>query len=64
MVVSDIIFKDENKKPISIVRDIYFYSKDNYAAVYSSAPIRYTQKNNICFIDEVELLFKSMDINW
>lgn len=64
VVVSDIIFEDENNKPISIVRDIYFYSQDNYAAVYSSAPIKYTQKNKISFINEVESLFESMDINW
>jgi hypothetical protein len=64
LVVSDIIFEDKNNKPISIVRDIYFYSQDNYAAVYSSNPIKYTQKNKISFIDEVESLFESMDINW
>lgn len=64
VVVSDIIFEDKNNKPISIVRDIYFYSQDNYAAVYSSTPIKYTQKNKISFIDEIESLFESMDINW
>ncbi|NMP29360.1 hypothetical protein GW590_21150 [Rahnella sp. SAP-1] len=64
VVVSDVIFEDKNNKPISIVRDIYFYSQDNYAAVYSSTPIKYTQKNKISFIDEVESLFESMDINW
>lgn len=64
VVVSDIIFKDENNKPISIVRDIYFYSQDNYAAVYSSTPIKYTQKNKISFMDEVESLFETMNINW
>lgn len=64
VVISDIIFEDKNNKPISIVRDMYFYSQDNYAAVYSSMPIKYTQKNKISFIDKVELLFESMDINW
>lgn len=63
-VVSDIIFEDKNNKPISIVRDIYFYSQDNYAAVYSSTPIKYTQENKISFIEKVESLFESMDINW
>lgn len=64
VVVSDIIFEDKKNKPISIVRDIYFYSQDNYAAVYSSTPIKCTQKNKVSFIDEVESLFESMDINW
>ena len=64
MVVSDILFKDKNNKPISIVRDIYFYSQDNYAAVYGSTPIKYTHKNKIFFIDKVESLFESMDVNW
>lgn len=64
VVVSDIIFEDESNKPISIVRDIYFYSQDNYAAVYGSTPIKYTQKNKIFFIDEVESLFETMNINW
>lgn len=64
VVVSDIVFEDKNRKPISIVRDIYFYSQDDYAAVYSSEPIKYSQKNNVEFINKVESLFESMDINW
>ncbi|WP_312627316.1 hypothetical protein [Scandinavium sp.] len=64
VVVSDIVFEDKNSKPISIVRDIYFYSQDDYAAVYSSAPIRFSQKNEIYFLGKVESLFESMNINW
>jgi hypothetical protein len=64
VVVSDIVFEGKNSKPISIVRDIYFYSQDDYAAVYSSAPIRFSQKNEIYFLGKVESLFESMNINW
>ncbi|WP_431614753.1 hypothetical protein [Enterobacter kobei] len=64
VVVSDIVFEDKASKPISLVRDIYFYSKDDYAAVYSSTPIKFSQKNNVEFLNEVESLFESMDINW
>lgn len=64
VVVSDIVFEDKASKPISLVRDIYFYSRDDYAAVYSSTPIKYSQKNNIDFLNEVESLFESMNINW
>lgn len=64
VVVSDIVFEDKASKPISLVRDIYFYSQDDYAAVYSSTLIKYSQKNNVEFLNEVESLFESMDINW
>ncbi|ROR07576.1 hypothetical protein [Erwinia sp. JUb26] len=64
VVVSDVIFEDKKHKPISIVRDIYFYSQDNYAAVYSSAPIKYSQQNEMVFINKVESLFETMSIHW
>ena len=64
VVVSDIVFEDKKSKPISIVRDIYFYSQDDYAAVYSSALIKFSQKNEICFLEKVESVFESMNINW
>ncbi|MGK4351099.1 hypothetical protein ACSMFN_12545 [Enterobacter sichuanensis] len=64
VVVSDIVFEDKQSKPISIVRDIYFYSQDDYAAIYSSALIKFSQKNEIYFLEEVESLFESMSINW
>lgn len=64
VVISDIVFEDKDSKPISLVRDIYFYSQDDYAAVYSSTPIKYSQKINIDFLNEVESLFESMNINW
>lgn len=64
VVVSDVVFKDEKNNPVSMVRDVYFYSRDNYAAVYSSEPIKCSQKIKVDFINEVESLFESMSINW
>ncbi|QCT20210.1 hypothetical protein FEM41_11385 [Jejubacter calystegiae] len=64
VVVSDIVFEDKDSKPISVVRDIYFYSQDNYAAVYGSSPIKCSQEDRILFIEKVELLFESMNVNW
>lgn len=64
VVVSDIVFEDNKNKPISFIRDIYFYSLDNYSAIYGSGLIKYSQKNEVDFADRARGLFESMAINW
>lgn len=64
VVLSDIIFEDEKLNSVSMVRDIYFYSKDNFAATYSSGLINFNQKDNIDFLNKVDVLFETMSIDW
>lgn len=64
VVVSDIIFEDGEMNPVSMIRDIYFYSKDNFAATYSSNVIKLNQKDNLDFLNNVEVLFETMSIDW
>lgn len=64
LVISDVIFKDMDGKGVSIIKDAFFYSKDNYAAVYGSQPIKFTDKSKIELLEGVNDLFNTMVIDW
>ncbi|MCC8423124.1 hypothetical protein [Photorhabdus thracensis] len=63
VVLSDVIFLDEKDKPYSVMRTLFFYSQDNYAAEYYPVPIKYTDKKRIDFLNKVTDLFMTMEIN-
>lgn len=64
LVISDVIFKDKKGKDVTIIKDAFFYSKDNYAAVYGSQPIKFTDKNKIDLLKGINDLFNTMVIDW
>lgn len=64
LVISDVIFKDKEGNDVSIIKDAFFYSKDNYAAVYGSQPTKFKEKNKILFLKAVNNLFNTMVIDW
>lgn len=64
LVVSDVVFLDNHNIPVSVIRTLFFYSQDNYAATYYSGPIKYTEDKKIDFLGKVVDLFKTMKINW
>lgn len=51
-------------KGVSIIKDAFFYSKDNYAAVYGSQPIKFTDKSKIELMEGVNDFFNTMVIDW
>ncbi|OCQ51771.1 hypothetical protein Ppb6_02884 [Photorhabdus australis subsp. thailandensis] len=63
MVMSDVIFLDKKDKPYSVMRTLFFYSQDNYAAEYYPDPIKYSDKKRIDFLNKVTDLFMTMAIN-
>ncbi|WP_036782972.1 hypothetical protein [Photorhabdus aegyptia] len=64
VVLSDVIFLDEKDKPYSVMRTLFFYSQDNYAAEYYPDPIKYSDKKRIDFLNKVTDLFMTMEINY
>lgn len=64
LVIGDVVFFDSANKPISIMRTLFFYSQDNYAASYYSDPVKYSEHEKIDFINKLTSLFRSMVVNW
>ncbi|MCC8423123.1 hypothetical protein, partial [Photorhabdus thracensis] len=63
VVLSDVIFLDKNNEPYSVMKGLFFYSQDNYAAMYYPDPIKYSDKKRIDFLNKVTDLFMTMAIN-
>lgn len=49
---------------VLVLLKMLFYSKDNYAAVYGSQPIKFTDKSKIELLEGVNDLFNTMVIDW
>jgi hypothetical protein len=64
LVIGDVVFFDSTNQPISLMRTLFFYSQDNYAASYYSDPVKYSEHKKIDFINKLTSLFRSMVVNW
>ncbi|MES4613110.1 MAG: hypothetical protein ACTH8P_14575 [Ewingella sp.] len=64
LVISDVIFLDKKDAPISLIKTLFFYSQDNYAATYYSGPVQYSDAKRIDYLIKVTDLFNTMEINW
>lgn len=64
LVISDVIFLDKKNAPISLIKTLFFYSQDNYAATYYSGVVQYSDVKRIDYLIKVTNLFNTMEINW
>jgi hypothetical protein len=64
LVISDVIFLDRKNAPISLIKTLFFYSQDNYAATYYSGAVQYSDVKRIDYLIKVTDLFNTMEINW